>query len=896
MKRWLSMGAIGALARAAAVGEEVPAHVFWEAEGAAESTFPASTWLAPANDRERDALSGGGWLTRAEASAEGPSAAYAIEVPEAGRYDLWVRAFGATAMRWRFDGGEWQTFDGGQGVGRLALDIRGDRYLAAAWFRVGAADLRSGAHRFEFALADAPKPATGLDAFLLIRAAFHPRGARPPGGKYGRAPDGWFPFEPDRDGFAPSPLDLSHLNEAEAGSRGRVTRRGDRLVFEKTGEEVRFWGVTACSPVWMMDPADMDYLARRLAKHGVNAVRLHAAPYYETGDGPQTRGIHALVAALKRRGIYVGINWYCSACNHASAAWGVPALEEGKFPFGHHFFHEPTLERYRSWGRNLLAARNPHTGLSLAEDPAVAFVELIDEDNLFFYTFAPERMNPATRPELERRFGNWAARRYGSVEKALDAWGTGPAPKYAADASAEGRLALYSAALLGGADWAAAQRNPRRAGDQLRFMVELSREFYAGMRDWLRRETGYAGLVVGTNWKTADERVLGPLDKYADMTLDLTARNTYFADPTGPTRFHPWNVGMAYRDASLLLAPEQGLTMHVQYNDWPHLMTEGGYSMPNRFRTEEPLLMASCASLQGIDGLFPFVVEGDTALMMNKWPIQTAATMGQYPAAALIYRLGYAAEAPVVVREALRLDDLYAFRGAAGSQPLGLDDIQSRHVPEGADVERASGEIDPLAFYVGRVVRDVAENPGPPVLAREALAGIDRAAKTVRSATGEVRLDYGRGLLTLDSARAQGAAGFLAAAGAIELGVLRIASGNEYGAVVLVSLDGQPLDRSRRMLLQAMTEERNFGWETKPVRVPLGKGGGTPEDALEITDLGGPPIVVRDIAGDVRLRRSDAAALQVTALDFNGSPLAPAGTADGFRLRRDALYYVVEPR
>jgi hypothetical protein len=37
---------------------------------------------------------------------------------------------------------------------------------------------------------------------------------------------------------------------------------------------------------------------------------------------------------------------------------------------------------------------------------------------------------------------------------------------------------------------------------------------------------------------------------------------------------------------------------------------------------------------------------------------------------------------------------------------------------------------------------------------------------------------------------------------------------------------------------------------------------------------------VRELNGNVRFKRADAAQLKVTALDFNGYPAGPAGTAN----------------
>jgi hypothetical protein len=825
---------------AAALPAIAAEHVWWEAEG----SHPEKTGLSAQSDRERAALSGGEWLTTAGQFG------YDLRVPADGPYELWVRTSGPLPLRWRFDNGEWrEPPKNAPIVDAEVLDIRGDRYFTVGWAKLADVTLKAGNHRFALEFNPPEKGTAALDCFALVRGPFKPYGKCRPGEKLGGAPDGWFAFEPDRDTFQASAIDLSRFNEPEAGSKGNIIRKGDRLVFEKTGEPVRFWGVTA-NDLWKMDRAEMDYLARRLAKMGVNCVRLHVAPYSETTPGPVTDGVHYFAAALKRNGIYSGFNWYCSAVSHVNESWGLPELENGSFPWQCHLFYEPLQKLYKSWARNLLGTKNPYTGLTLLEDPATAFVELVDEDNLFFYTFNPAKMPSKPRAALEKKFSGWCA------ERGLD-----PLP-------------LYPAHLLGGQDWAVAQRDAKKAEAQVRFMVGLQREFYAGMKKWLQDEFGYRGLVIGTNWVTTDERVLGPLDKYSEFAADVTARNTYFGGDTGESKFFPWMVGMTYRDVSLLREPVQGLTMHVQYNDYPHFLTEGGYQTPNRFRTEEQLVMASYGSLQGIDGMFPFQLDADWLRALSKWPTQTPATMGQYPAAALIYRLGLVAEGPVVVREALKPDDLFALKGAASTQPTGLDAAQAVHVPNGVTNAPQSGLFDPMAFYAGRVVRWIADEPG-----ETHLTPIDHKDKIVRSATGELVLDYGRGLLTVNTPQAQGATGFLREAGKIALDGLTIESGNEYGAVILVSLDQQPLAKSKRMFLQVMTEEKNNGWTTQD-----GK----------ITDVGGRPIIVRNVSGTLSLKRPDADKLKVTALDANGYPVAPAGSAARLDLRPETLNYLIE--
>jgi len=62
-------------------------------------------------------------------------------------------------------------------------------------------------------------------------------------------------------------------------------------------------------------------------------------------------------------------------------------------------------------------------GISLGADPAVAIVELVNEDSYFFWTFDPRRIPAARLATLERRFGSWAAKRHGSQARALASWG-----------------------------------------------------------------------------------------------------------------------------------------------------------------------------------------------------------------------------------------------------------------------------------------------------------------------------------------------------------------------------------------------------------------------------------------------------------------------------------------
>ena len=118
--------------------------------------------------------------------------------------------------------------------------------------------------------------------------------------------------------------------------------------------------------------------------------------------------------------------------------------------------------------------------------------------------------------------------------------------------------------------------------------------------------------------------------------------------------------------------------------------------------------------------------------------------------------------------------------------------------------------FDPLAFFVGRVEHAIDTNAKPIALGLDKY--INREKKIVTSTTGEITWDYGNGLLTINAPTSQAAAGFLAKAGPIKLTDVTIESNNEYGTIHLISLDGQPLATSKKILVQAFTEEKMEGF------------------------------------------------------------------------------------
>jgi hypothetical protein len=183
---------------------------------------------------------------------------------------------------------------------------------------------------------------------------------------------------------------------------------------------------------------------------------------------------------------------------------------------------------------------------------------------------------------------------------------------------------------------------------------------------------------------------------------------------------------------------------------------------------------------------------------------------------------------------------------------------------------------------VGRADVRFVSGPGSTKL-KETKSYIDPAAQTVTSSTGELKLDYGKGVLVLNSPKAQGMSGLLSTIGSTETRDLSVISKMELGNIVAVPLDDQPLASSGKILVQVMSEERESDRQTEE----------TAPNIKKLVRLGRNPWMLKEFEGTVRFKRADASELKVKALDANGYAKADAGTAAEIKLLPDTLYYFI---
>ncbi len=870
-------------------------YVWWEAEIPAATNFPKeSPYAASTFEHKRSLLSGGDWLTNAGVRT-GPEAfaKYRITVPGDGEYDLWCRKFWKHGpFRWRFDAADWWVcpFDVS-----LADDTYIRIHLGANWVHLGKVTLTGGEHEFELRLlaGEGENLVAGFDCFVLTRIPFVPRGKLKPDEKSGHANPRMFPWEPSRDRFSRKALlDLRDLNETRAGRHGFVRRKGFDFVLGN-GKPVRFWAVNASAQIAGLDHTSIDYLARRLAKVGVNMVRYHSPVFGQdpsVADPKKLDDLFYLVAALKREGIYTKLSFYFPLWFDIKPEYDVPGFEaiENKKPFALLYFDPRVQEFYKVWARALLTTKNPYTGMPLAQESAVAIVEIVNEDSLFFWTFTKKNIPKLYWQRLENLYGEWLQKRYSSPEEIRRAWLEAREP---GDDPSGGWAVLYEAWHMtqGGLKGAGPGRR-KRVGDQVRFLTEVQRRFYEDIIKYFREELGVRSLISPSNWVVADPALLDALERYTYTAGDVIDRHGYFGGAhRGEGAGYSVRVGHEFKNLAAVRVPEKIPLQMIQIDQYPSIISEIGWTNPNRYRAGFAFLAATYGALQGLDGIFAFALHGAFwETTMKKFGLASPAIMGNFPAYALLYRRGDVKEAEVVVRQVLDLEDLYALKGSGGFAAQALDELRARDIPPGGVAVGEVSHIDPLAYYVGRVVRAFGEEKAESMEMNLATL-IDRDRKTIRSLTGEVFWEYEKGIVRVDTKRSQGAAGFLSQLAKLELSRVTIESENDYSTVMITALDRRPLESSRRILIQVMTVESPYGF-----RASGGQDG-------RINEMGGWPFGVEKIQARITLDLDPGRKPAVKALDEHGYPrdveVLTTGGADGaplvIQLLEDSVYHVV---
>jgi hypothetical protein len=281
------------------------------------------------------------------------------------------------------------------------------------------------------------------------------------------------PFVLPWNDAAPGVTDFSGMNPPiGSNSWVSVTPEGR---FSVDGGRLRFLGVNFAGDSPFMPTNKADAVAARLAKFGVNNVRFHhmdASWAYGGGilsytstrstnvNASQLDKLHYLIGRLKAHGIYANINLLVGREYRSQDGLG-SAIASMDWKDAHivGYFNDTALALHKDYATKLLTPTNRYTSLPLARDPAVAFVEIINENGIIqkWLDGGLDRLPAAYAPQLRTRWNDWLLARYTNETAMLAAWEIIDLP-LGSNQIANG---AFSNALTG---WNAEQHDTARAG------------------------------------------------------------------------------------------------------------------------------------------------------------------------------------------------------------------------------------------------------------------------------------------------------------------------------------------------------------------------------------------------------------------------------------------------
>lgn len=681
-------------------------------------------------------------------------------------------------------------------------------------------------------------------------AVYYPTVASVPSDEPGIAD--WYPFQPNVAAQGADELSLASWLDAPAGKLGRITSRGDELIYG--GKPIKLWGLNdtydpGCAPTKEM----ADKRAAFYARHGINAVRLHKYACGTGWEGIQSSNscvaldaaaldrMDYFIAKLKARGIFVKLSPVFMMKLGSDDRAAVPYMNEfeaGPPP-------SPLPKDYRVNTKNgsiylgrelqdllikqtsaLLSHRNPYTKLTYAEDPAIAIVEMFNEDSALFYgTMETLKKVPTLRARAAQRFTRWLKERYKTEAAFRAAWGdkalngmSGFTGESWADETIvpAGNGWFFDPAQLAG------QMSPQkqRLLDTMRFLYELQNEFYDRYAAAIRA-AGYQGELISANWYCGS--VLGEMwNLHSDARFGLVDRHNYF---TG--------IGN-----SMLPRPGSGILSSGLYQvaNRPFMLSEWIHEFPNEFGAEGVVIISAYGmGLQGWDASFMFQNDDNGGYRENlgaPFAVTAPQILGLFPAVSRQVLRGDVKTSALTTTRYVHLPSLE--RGEIG--------FDNRTTAQGDIKTTDSTQVPAETLAVARTLTEFADKPTP-------TATFDplkfRKDGVFTSSTGQLRwkpsADARGGWFTINTPATAAVVGY-AAGERIELDTATIEPATPFAAIYLTAQEANAtLADTKGAIITLMARARNTAQKIVANEFLLTKGA--------------PPILLEPVHATLMLKR-----------------------------------------
>ena len=703
----------------------------------------------------------------------------------------------------------------------------------------------------------------------------------------------WFPFTPKNE-TTPGALGMQSWMKIPSAF---LKLDGDRILAD--GKPFKAWGTNIEYGDTKPEAKRAEQVARWLAKYGVNVVRQHklSNPGWE-GLGSPTSGADYDPESLQRfdyfndqlrkNGVLYGFSPIWDLRVFDADRDKLAAYDELKqlggdkvVTTGLVWFMKDIQDLHIAKMIKLLDHRNQYSGLRYADDPALAYVEIQNEEDAFFFTTLPFMLKyPTYKRLIGEQFSDWLAKRYGSDEKLAAEWGGGlngmseQRANPGESLAARNILPICNPWLLD--NQAQSGTLARRLQDTAEYLLECQNNYYQRMADAIRA-AGYQGPLVASNWQ-GGAKTGHFFNLHSDAQFGIIDRHNYLAGAEGMPD-HEMHTGNPFLNSSSLSDPGSALlsTGMQQVAGRPFSMSEWLAIPPLEWAGAETAIIAIYGmGLQGWDMSYFFASNGDgftptlNYFGFKKFNNLTAHGIGLFPVLSRMVLRGDVKEGEVIASRRLTLDQ---------AKKQSYDFVHST-IQKG-DLKSFSGTPSYNALAIGRVLvefvdKETASDFKDLAPYKQGDTFISTTKQLRWTAPGADQTGY----ITVDTAGTQGVLGF-APEKPVALGQLTLTPKNRYSVILATAMEpDRDLSNCTQALVVAIARVRNTGMK-------LGQG--------MILELGQGPTIIEPVQAQLTFKRQPKS---VTPLDQDGqlmpTPLPMKGaTLDLNTADSKTIYYLV---
>lgn len=568
-----------------------------------------------------------------------------------------------------------------------------------------------------------------------------------------------------------SPVDLSWLNKEHgiAGSHGRVVRDKGGLLFED-GTKAKFWGTNINSYAIFETPdIDIPRLVRRLSEEGCNLIRLHHHDSYwvnptifgdtkleyntKTLAAAQIDKIDRWITAAKIEGIYIWLDLEVQRPYNEDdnlMGWDTEIINKAK-KNGHHekvfiiaqgwsYVNLDIQRLQRDFMELYLTHTNPHTSLRYVDDPAIAFIQFYNENdvtNHFGHMFLANKNVPIHSEIFLGAAEEFAVKNNLDVNKTKATWVPGPSKLFANEYEHISNLKMQEKAL----------------------------------------SIGYRGLMSSTSqWSHQPQYCLPSLS--AHDIIDVHSYGRFDDISKDPVTSPSWLS---------FIAAAQLVDRPLSISEWA---IEKIGSSWDRFNA--PFQMAAMACFQDWDAPIYFAYGGGS--LGSQWGGGTyssysdPALISSLTAAALMFRRGDVKVAEKTINVTPSVEDFYSRALSPKTSKLYRTAYEKHRIVTTIPNHAALPWVETLIEVGATTMRDMQ------------YSFVEEGDGGVLSDTGELYRNWADGIYTINTPRTQVITGWI---GDKELSLdnLGIVLENNIGAVCLQSYDNMPIAESDDLLI-----------------------------------------------------------------------------------------------